>query len=116
MLCKQFSHTSVVKISCRMVWMASSVNRGNGSEQATGEMPISSGRETSLRVSFLGSSTKARCWSGLKVTVVLSEDVGLSSSFMMGLKLNLAKGDGVAETTSAMSENMILNVERDNWE
>lgn len=85
-----------------MARIASSVKRGKGSEQAIGEMPMSSGREISLRVSFLGSWTKARCFSGSKVADLVA-GLDLSSSLMMGLNFKLARGEGFVEMTSAMS-------------
>lgn len=68
-----------------MCWIADCEKRRNGWETATGEMPVSSAYPMSFIMIRFGSSLKAMCLLGSKVTLpsFLCPD-GVS---MMGLKL-----------------------------
>lgn len=79
--------------------MASAVNKGNGSETATGETPVSSGRPISCIVYILDGGVKFRCFSGLKVSVLWRFSV---ASWMIGSKVGLTALSGTRGAAVAM--------------
>ena len=79
--------------------MASVVKRGNGSETATGETPVSSGRPRSCIVYTLDGEVNLICFWGLKFSVLWT--IG-AAPWMTGSKVGLTALSGAMSATVAM--------------
>ena len=83
----QFFQTSLLMISDRMRWIASSLKRWNGSDAAHGETPVPSGKFRSAMVCTFEGGLNSMCFAGSKSPVAM---ICTNLSSMSGSELGSA--------------------------